>query len=318
MMKNPWDWTEADLLNLIATRVQENIGLDYKRCGSLEHSDRKKADLSKDVSAFANSAGGTLVYGIVENHRIPVDLDVGYDPTAITKEWIEQVINSTIQRRIDGVRINQVELGARPGKVAYVVSVPQSLRAPHQAADKKFYKRFNFESVPMEEYEVRDVSRRLEAPDLRVVLLSPAGTDLPLVFKEGEEFSNRFHLKAMVRNGSPAPAEYAIIDVLVDIRLGLFAGPEGLDYSSSPETVTISDTTFDAVRVSKNWAIPGDFPLFDGADIPLGNRPFHLGVPRSPGVFRMGWQCRSPRMSPRRGMVSLDSTSGRVSFCDDS
>ena len=37
------------------------------------------------------------------------------------------------------------------------------------ANDNRFYKRFNFQSVPMEEYEVRDVSRRLDSPDLKMI-----------------------------------------------------------------------------------------------------------------------------------------------------
>lgn len=36
-----------------------------------------------------------------------------------------------------------------------MVKVPKSLEAPHVAKDKRFYKRFNFESVAMEEYEIR-------------------------------------------------------------------------------------------------------------------------------------------------------------------
>lgn len=76
------------------------------------------------------------------------------------------MINSNIQRKIDGIRINPV--GLKTGKCIYVVSIPQSLRAPHMAKDNKYYKRFNFQSVPMEDYEVRDVARRQEGPDLRL------------------------------------------------------------------------------------------------------------------------------------------------------
>jgi hypothetical protein len=35
------------------------------------------------------------------------------------------------------------------------------------AADNRYYKRYNFQSIPMEDYEVRDLARRAEAPDLR-------------------------------------------------------------------------------------------------------------------------------------------------------
>src|SRR5713101_7694041 len=168
-MKPAWEWTEWDILALITNQVQESLTLEYKGCEALGRTNGKKKEISKDVSAFANSAGGEIVYGVIENKHVPTAIDVGYDPNDVSKEWIEQVINSNIQRRIDGIRINPVQLTTHaPGKVLYVVSIPQSVRAPHMAADHRFYKRFNFMSVPMEEYEVRDVGRRLESPDLHL------------------------------------------------------------------------------------------------------------------------------------------------------
>lgn len=57
-MKNPWDWEEEDIDLLIQNRVQESLTLDYKGCDSLDKNNpNRKKELSKDVSAFANSAG---------------------------------------------------------------------------------------------------------------------------------------------------------------------------------------------------------------------------------------------------------------------
>ena len=58
-MREPWDWIEADLVQLIAIGEQESLVLDYKSCDALAKTDKKKDELSKDVSAFADSAGGT-------------------------------------------------------------------------------------------------------------------------------------------------------------------------------------------------------------------------------------------------------------------
>src|SRR2546428_396521 len=99
-MRTVSEWEEADILELIKEGVQESVTLDYKACDALGKSDAKKNELSKDVSAFANSAGGTIVYGVLENGHVPVSIDRGYDPFDISKEWLEQVINSRIQRRI--------------------------------------------------------------------------------------------------------------------------------------------------------------------------------------------------------------------------
>jgi hypothetical protein len=51
--------------------------------------------------------------------------------------------------------------------VAYVVEIPQSNTA-HQANDKRYYRRFNFECVPMEDFEIRDIMNRATIPDVEV------------------------------------------------------------------------------------------------------------------------------------------------------
>ncbi len=191
-MKDPWAWDEDYLLAMVQAGTKESIALDFKRSEALQNTDGKKNEISKDVSAFANSAGGTLIYGISEDGYVATDLDAGSDPAEITKEWLEQVITSRIQPRIDNVRINQIYLHQKsPGRVAYVVSVPASKGIAYQASDKRFYKRFNFKSEPMEEYEIRDIYRRGETPDLRIVftLLSPKNyiqdppTDQPFLLR---------------------------------------------------------------------------------------------------------------------------------------
>jgi hypothetical protein len=167
MPREPWEWEEADLLRLISDQVEESRELEYKASGALGQSDSKKTEISKDVSSFAHSVGGTIIYGIQESSgkapRIPVALDE-IDPSQFSKERLEDVITSRIHRRIDGIRIKSVELsGTQSGKVAYVVHIPQSNNI-HQAHDHRFYKRFNFKSTPMEQYEIEDVLNRVMHP----------------------------------------------------------------------------------------------------------------------------------------------------------
>src|SRR5690606_27296901 len=98
-MKNPWEWvTEADIQELIQQKIQENMFLDYKQIDSLGKSDGKKKEISKDISSFANSGGGTLIYGVVEDGQIPTKIDEGVNPKEIDKEWLENVITTNIHR----------------------------------------------------------------------------------------------------------------------------------------------------------------------------------------------------------------------------
>jgi hypothetical protein len=122
LMKEPWQWEETEILSLIRDQVQESLVREYKGADALQKTDGKKNELSKDVSAFAKSAGGILIYGVEENGHIPTAIDGGFDPYDISKEWLDQVINSRIQRRIEGVVINQIQLsGVKHGRVIYAV-----------------------------------------------------------------------------------------------------------------------------------------------------------------------------------------------------
>ncbi|MHB1003395.1 MAG: AlbA family DNA-binding domain-containing protein [Thermoleophilia bacterium] len=212
-MTNTIKWTEPELLHFLDEKEKESIYLDYKGSDALGKTDRKKRELSKDVSAFANSAGGRLIYGVAEDGHFPTGLDSGIDPDEITKEWLEQVIGSLIHRRISGIRIYQVNLtSSAPGRVAYVLEIPQSNLAPHQAADKCFYKRYNFESRPMEEYEIRDVFLRGDGPDLKLSvsmeLKDIPDSDIPII-----------RLSSFMENLSSVPSEYSSVSLFIDEKL---------------------------------------------------------------------------------------------------
>ena len=173
-MRNPMDTirTKAHLVKLIADGIEESAGLEYKGAGALDKSDQKKRDITKDVSAFANSAGGTIIYGIKESSgsnppRLPEALKP-IDCRKISKEWLDQIIGQ-IRPRVRGVEISAIKVGSSAADYVYVVEIPQSSTA-HQALDLRYYSRRNFESTAMEDFEIRDVLHRVIHPTLDVLL----------------------------------------------------------------------------------------------------------------------------------------------------
>jgi len=157
-------WKIDDIKRLIEDRVQESLLLDYKAADALQKTDGKKIEITKDVSALANSDGGIIIYGIREytdreKKLFPERIDV-IDQSVITKEWLQQIING-IRPKIENVIIYPIIIEKNNG--VYVVEVPKSTTA-HQARDYKYYKRYNSVSVPMEDYEIRDVMNRAKAP----------------------------------------------------------------------------------------------------------------------------------------------------------
>jgi predicted HTH transcriptional regulator len=188
-MRDVSEWAEADLNELIESDVQESMHLDYKQSRALARKDECRSELSKDVAAFANSDGGRIIYGIIEKDQNPQAIDEGVNAREITREWLEQVIYSNIQPKIDGLRIYSIPLPSKGAdRVAFVIDIPQSKsRAPHQSRDKRYYKRYNFQSVAMEDYEIRDISRRASTPDLWIRFSFDSGNSTKIATRPGEQ-----------------------------------------------------------------------------------------------------------------------------------
>jgi hypothetical protein len=151
---NKKEYTVDDLNSLITNEIEESINLDYKSAKSLDKSDRKKTEIAKDISAFANSDGGIIIYGINEENHKPKDFSY-VNGDLLNKEWLENIIDGNIQQRISGIEIFPIRIDNLIEKTIYIVKTPSSMHAPHMSSDKKFYRRFNFKSVPMEEYETK-------------------------------------------------------------------------------------------------------------------------------------------------------------------
>jgi hypothetical protein len=207
---------KVDFQRLVDEGLEESLTLDYKASPALTRDGKGPDELCKDVSALANSAGGQLVYGIEEDKPSakPSKVDDGVQDPKITREWIEQILNSKVQPRLDGVLIDRIDM--QTGKFGYVITVQQSQIGPHQAPDGKYYKRFNLQSVPMHDYEIRDIMRRATTPDLHVVLSFPTGDSLVAQFASHQELSQTFFLDCTVINKAPTPANYAIVEVLIE------------------------------------------------------------------------------------------------------
>ena len=157
-------WDEARVQQYINDGTEESLNLDYKAAGALSKQPKKKVEITKDVSAMANSDGGKIIYGIAEdaeNRHLLGSIDP-VDHTVFSKEWLDHIIGN-IRPRINGLIIHPVAIGNSYSDVAYVVEIPSSYTA-HQASDKRYYKRHNFESVPMEHYEILDVLNRQQHP----------------------------------------------------------------------------------------------------------------------------------------------------------
>lgn len=314
MEKDPWLWDIRDVQRLVNSKEKESTYLDYKESAALQNDERSKTEISKDVSAFANAGGGIIVYGVREDKHVPVGIDGGLDPKDIGKEWLEQVIGSRIQRKIEGVRINQIAIGPNKGnRVIYVVHIPQSMRAPHQAWDNKFYKRRNFSSEPMEEYEIRDAYMREEAPDVTLDLFFRRfraridGFRMSLV---NPETMHSLEINGVLRNEGGGQVEYVAITLDFDSRL--FPETSEPEIELRPLTIEFEgeqSEKVDILRADIKWGGTSKMPLFKTVEYRLleNDLSVHFKHPwledeNSPFIL---WEARAPRMQPAQGFLRL-------------
>lgn len=148
--------TIKDIQRLIDDGIQENLHLDYKDSRGLTKKSRD--EVIKDVTAFANADGGIIIYGVEEDGHLPVRIDGGVNDSDMNREWLDQIIAVNVTPPIEGIKIRQIPHAENCS--LYIVEVPKSYRGPHQASDKKYYKRYNFRSSPMDHYEIFDIANR--------------------------------------------------------------------------------------------------------------------------------------------------------------
>jgi hypothetical protein len=314
MRENPWEWEEEDLLALIASQATESTELEFKACDALGKTDGKRMELSRDGSSFANAAGGTIVYGMIEDKetKVAAALDAGYDPSDVSADWIHQVINSRIRPPLHGVRVNMVQLATHgPGKVAYVLWIPQG-RTAHQAADNRYYRRRGTERLQMEHYEIVDVMQRELAPrvSMRVeiekevdgeVALIRRATGLALgmvVFAVNEptagacEYSQHqvFLPSRFITDAKGAPKDVGLV--------GSYAVP--LRQSATRITAGAGRLEFGCYQFEYS---PSDLPIFPGEKRPLCMLDVEIPDALNLNRFLLLWRCRAPRSEPAVGAV---------------
>jgi hypothetical protein len=256
--------TRDDLQRLVDEGLEESLTLDYKASAALSRESGAVNELCKDVSAFANSAGGQIIYCIEENRTThkPEKIDEGVTDSKVTREWIEQTLNSRVQPRMHGIRVERIELS--DSGYGYVLTIPSTSSGPHQAPDKKYYRRFELQSVPMEDYEIRDVIQRRAQPQPFVNIALPSDP-YRISWNHEDGHSTPIKLELEVGNRTSEPALYTFVQLVLDYDfvINSSGSPDGHQQG------TFATGEMAHVIVFK-MAVPGHFPLFKEVSFALG------------------------------------------------
>jgi len=310
---------DIDYLNrLIANGIEENSELEYKSAAALQRDDKKITEATKDVTAFANSNGGVLIYGISEdraNRHLPGRIDP-VDRMSITKEWFEQILNARIRPRIHGIKIHVVTI--EDDKVVYILEIPKGETA-HQANDKIYYRRHNFSVESMFDSEIRDVMSRQRKPQIKIhfdltkkpnILIAPNGGQMlhqqwPILFSLNVHIENIGKIYATYINIVLTLPE-RIIDMMCDegektiIKIPL--DNKVRDEIESPED---NRPTFSIGNMDKpkQYGPPRNEPLLPGMKTTLRSFPIYIENIEDGDV--LSWTLHADNAEPKTGVLEF-------------
>lgn len=150
------DLTRTDIESLVTDAVRESKALDFKR-DAVGGRDDDKREFLADVSAFANTVGGDLVFGVEEEQGVAAAVPglVLEDPDAEILR-LEQIIRSGLEPRLPGVEIRWLPFEGASGVL--LVRVRRSWAAPHRVTfrgDSRFYGRSSAGKFPLDVAELR-------------------------------------------------------------------------------------------------------------------------------------------------------------------
>jgi hypothetical protein len=148
--------TYADIEMLVAQQVREGRTIEFKR-ESVGPRDEDKREFLADVSAFANTLGGDILYGVAEVGGVATELcPLALSDTDVEIRRLEDILRSGLEPRLPRCDVRWVH--NEQGAGAILVRIPRSWAAPHRVIFRehsKFYARNSAGKYPLDVAELR-------------------------------------------------------------------------------------------------------------------------------------------------------------------
>lgn len=146
---------ERDLNDLIENQIREDKTIEFKSAFP-GNSDKDKKEFLADISSFANTSGGDLIFGIETQQGVASRL-VGFSESAIDGEILrlDNLLRDGIDPRVPNIKMRPIPFQTA---AALIVRVPRSWIPPHRvkyAGSAKFYARNSAGKYELDVSELR-------------------------------------------------------------------------------------------------------------------------------------------------------------------
>jgi len=226
---------ELAIDQLVRDHQQEGVQLDFKtkrsdRSGAATDDDIR--NLGKELSAFSNSMGGMIIWGVEarKSQESGIDCASALKPIVDIEQFkndFSRRLGQVLMPRNESVLIESVPSQQHPGAGYLLVYVDRSERRPHRSevsGDKQYYKRVGDSAYAMEHYDIEDSFKRFTVPELFVESYIDGVVALPL----GDGIIKRnIDIGVVIKNDSAVSARFPYL--LLDEISGGANSPYGAD-----------------------------------------------------------------------------------------
>jgi len=249
---------------LLDCKLKENSGK-----ASLDGNDKKH--LANTISAFANSEGGLLIWGVDARTKNGVDCLVAKQPIndiVAFRSAVEHALAELISPPIIGIEFLALRAGTPADSGFLAIRVPASERRPHMSKSKgerAFYFRNGHQSLQMEVFQVRDQMLRRSVPTLEFSWdVQVRYAEISDVHVEAGKIPISIDLN--LRNISDVSARFPYLIIRTDRARYLSMGPLYHDFAQQGLPIE-ANVPFEVREIRVDYrSISSDRELFGGAD----------------------------------------------------
>lgn len=178
IIEGGWAAVEA----LVLERQQEGPSLEFKTkedASSPTASRSDKKNLGKTLSAFCNSQGGVLIWGVnAEKDEDAIDAAKELCPIINPEAFesrIQTLLSDILAPKTDGIEVASIT-DPHGNNGVVLIWVPHSTRRPHRSTqDHHYYKRSGDSSYRMEHFDLEDIFMSRQSANLELVWEAQAG-----------------------------------------------------------------------------------------------------------------------------------------------
>ncbi len=162
-----------DINDFVSTMQEENLTLDFKTINNANLANKDdKRNLAKSLSAFANSSGGLVIWGVAaKKNKKGIDCATGLKEIKDIRLFLSRLNEFTgmaVSPIVDDVRHRIIETSANKGIA--ITYIPESASGPHMAkmGEDRYYKRSGDSFYRLEHFDLEDMFGRRPRPKLEI------------------------------------------------------------------------------------------------------------------------------------------------------